>query len=245
MANDNSDSKYDPWGKACVDLNETLLIDGPKKRLADLNRLSHIFLEFMQGFNAFRNLPPCVTFFGSARFSEDHRYYDLARKTAQLVARSGLAIMTGGGPGIMEAANRGAKEVGGTSIGCNITLPNEQKHNDYLDQFVEFDHFYIRKVMLLRYSYAYIIFPGGFGTLDEVFETITLAQTKKIRNFPIVIMGRDFFKPLRNFIYDTLLKNQTIAKSDLRLLHFTDNPEEALDHIRGYAEKKIGIKLKE
>lgn len=233
---------FDPWGKACVDHNERLLIKGPDRRWEDMKRLSNIGLEFMSGFEAFRDLGPCVTFFGSARFREDHRYYDLARRTARLVAKLGLTVMTGGGPGIMEAANRGAKEAGGTSIGCNITLPLEQEPNSYLDQFVEFNHFYVRKVMLLRYSYAFVIMPGGFGTLDEVFETITLIQTKKISDFPITMMGLEFWQPLKNFIFDTLLKNNTISLNDLHLVHFTDDPEEAVMIIHRYVEKRFELK---
>jgi uncharacterized protein (TIGR00730 family) len=237
--NDRSDEQFNPWGKACVDHNERLLIEGPKAKFADFKRLMHIFIEFMKGFHAFRKLDPCVTFFGSARFSEDHRYYDLARQTARFMARSGFAIMTGGGPGIMEASNRGAKEVGGVSVGCNITLPVEQKPNDYLDYFVEFDHFYVRKVMLIRYSYAFVALPGGFGTLDEIFETVTLIQTKKIKDFPMVMMGQDYWKPLKNFIFDTLLCDHTISAHDLKLLHFTDDPEEAVAIIRHYVKKQL------
>jgi uncharacterized protein (TIGR00730 family) len=228
---------FDSWGKACVDFNEKLLLQGPRRRLDDFYRLLHIFRDFMKGFHAFRLLGPCVTFFGSARFHENHMYYSLARKTAGLMVRSGFSVMTGGGPGIMEAANRGAKDMGGNSIGCNITLPFEQKPNDYLDLFVEFDHFYVRKVMLLRYSYAFIVLPGGFGTLDEVFETITLIQTQKISNFPVIMMGVDFWRPLKFFIYERLLKNYTIGEKDCELLYFTDTSEDALDHIGRYTKK--------
>jgi uncharacterized protein (TIGR00730 family) len=227
--------KFDRWGKACVDRNERLLIKGPKRKLSDMRRLSNLLIEFMRGFHTFRNLGPCVTFFGSARFRSDHHFYQSARLTAGLIADEGFTVMTGGGPGIMEAANRGAKDSGGTSVGCNITLPIEQKPNDYLDKFVEFDHFYVRKVMLLRYSCAFVVFPGGFGTLDEVFETITLIQTKKISNFPIVMMGLEFWEPLKSFIFDTLLENHTIGADDLNLLTFTDDPVYAMERIKTYA----------
>ncbi|HXW60724.1 MAG TPA: TIGR00730 family Rossman fold protein, partial [Myxococcota bacterium] len=171
--NQNKGNQYDRWGKYWVKTSEKdqKLIEGPGRRTEDIRMLSSITMEFIKGFRTFYKVGPCVTFFGSARFREDHKYYHMARQTARLVARSGLTVMTGGGPGLMEACNRGAKDVGGRSVGCNITLPSEQKPNKYLDKFVEFDHFFVRKVMLLRYSYAFVALPGGFGTLDEVFET--------------------------------------------------------------------------
>lgn len=234
--------KMDRWGKKSPDSNDKRLIKGPNRRLEDIRALFHIVWEFIRGFRAFYKLGPCVTFFGSARFKEDHRYYELARTTARLVAEAGLTIMTGGGPGIMEASNRGAKEVGGRSVACNITLPYEQNPNPYLDFFMEFDHFFIRKVMLLRYSHAFIVFPGGFGTLDEVFETITLVQTKKVSDFPIIMMGTEFWAPLKEFIVGTLLKNQTISEQDLHLLYFTNDPKDALACILSYTEKHLGLK---
>lgn len=231
----------DRWGKSSADISEKLLIEGPRSPIRDLRRGIHILWEMLRGFHAFRRLGPCVTFFGSARFREDHRYYELARNTSRLLARFGFSIMTGGGPGTMEAANRGAKDVLGKSVGCNITLPAEQKPNQYLDFFVQFDHFYVRKVMLLRYSCAFLVFPGGFGTLDEVFETIVLIQTKKITDFPIIVMGVDFWQPMKDFIYNTLLKNGTINEVDLRLVYFTDDPKEALGYIVRYADKKANL----
>lgn len=234
-----NDHRFDPWGKTCVDFTEWNLLEGKKTPLHDVRMLSKLVVEFLRGFHRFRNLRPCVTFFGSARFREGHQYYELARETAKLISRAGFTIMTGGGPGIMEAANRGAKEAGGTSVGCNIKLPSEQKPNDYLDHFVEFKHFYVRKVMLLKYSCAFVVFPGGFGTLDEVFETITLIQTKKIKNFPMVIMGTEYWQPLKNFIYETMLKNATIDQKDLQLVSFSDNPLDALAHIGIYAQEEL------
>lgn len=142
----------------------------------------------------------------------------------------------------MEASNRGAKEAGGPSVGCNITLPIEQAPNRYLDSFVEFNHFYVRKVMLLRYSYAFVVLPGGFGTLDEVFETITLIQTKKISNFPIVVMGNSFWPSMKSFIYDTMLKNSTISENDLKLVHFTDDSAEAISCIKHYTDRLFTLK---
>lgn len=230
----DKNDRFDPWGKAGIDLTESHLIEGPWSPFKDIRRVWRISLQFIRGFFVFRHVGPCVTFFGSARFPENHQYYELARQTAQLIAQSGFTVMTGGGPGIMEASNRGAKDVGGRSVGCNVTLPFEQKPNSYLDSFVEFNHFYVRKVMLLRYSYAFIVFPGGFGTLDEVFETVTLIQTKKIKNFPIVMMGVEFWKPMEEFIHGTLVKHATISKDDPCLLHFTDNPREAVALVQQY-----------
>lgn len=234
--------EYDPWGKYSVDTKDRSLLSGPKRRLQDVRMLFSIAFEFVKGFRSLYKVGPCTTFFGSARFHSDHRYYELARETARLVAQSGFTIMTGGGPGIMEASNRGARDVKGRSIACNVTLPHEQKPNPYLDFSVEFSHFFIRKVMLLRYSYAFVVFPGGFGTLDEVFETITLVQTKKIDSFPIVLMGTEFWDPMKDFINHTLLKNRTISEEDLKLIYFTDDPEEALSCILSCTERRFGLK---
>lgn len=177
---------------------------------------------------------PCISVFGSARFPEGHRYYEMARIMGQRIARDlGMTTLTGGGPGIMEAANRGAREVGGPSVGCNIVLPHEQKENPYLDKFVLFRYFFVRKVLLVKYSYAFIILPGGFGTMDEFFETLTLIQTKKIANFPIVIMGMDYYQPMRDYM-EFMAKEGTISPGDLDLLRFTDDPDEAIAHIRHY-----------
>lgn len=177
---------------------------------------------------------PCITVFGSARFKENHRYYDLTRKvSAKLATELGLTIMTGGGPGVMEAANRGAKEAGGRSVGCNIELPHEQSENPYLDKFVTLRYFFVRKVLLVKYSYAFVIMPGGFGTMDEFFETLTLVQTRKIHDFPIVVMGMDYYAPLQEYI-SFMVTEGTISPEDLKLLLFTDDPDEATQHIRQY-----------
>jgi uncharacterized protein (TIGR00730 family) len=191
-----------------------------------------IFYEFLRGFRRLRRLGPCVTVFGSARFDEDHRYYRLAREVGQRIARAGYTVMTGGGPGIMEAANRGARDVGGYSAGCNIRLPLEQKPNPYLDRFVEFDHFFVRKVMLVRFSKAFVVMPGGFGTLDEVFETATLIQTGKIQNFPIVAVGSDYWGHLAEFAQRAMVHNGTISPEDLDLVSITDSLDEAMEIIQ-------------
>ena len=184
---------------------------------------------------------PCVTFFGSARFDENHEYYGLTRKAAAEVAKLGFTVMTGGGPGIMEAANRGAKDVGGRSIGCNIVLPLEQKHNAYLDHWVTFRYFFVRKVMLVKYSYAFIALPGGFGTMDEIFETVTLIQTAKIREFPLVLMGREFWAPLMEFMSERLVKARTIDAVDLERITITDSADEAVQVITEVAKRRFGL----
>lgn len=214
--------------------DEKQFLRGGRDREAELASAARIFLEFVQGFSGLDIKQPCVTVFGSARFVEEHPYYELARKLGKELAASGYAVLTGGGPGIMEAANRGAKEAGGLSIGCNIDLPLEQKPNNYLDRYVHFEHFFVRKVMLVKYSQAFVVLPGGLGTLDEVFEAATLMQTEKIKSFPIVAMGSQFWQPLRDFIRQTLIVEGTIDTGDLDLVHVTDSPEEAVDIIKKY-----------
>jgi uncharacterized protein (TIGR00730 family) len=208
------------------------MLTGPRSRLDELLRLGRIFTEFLKGFRAFHFVGPCVSVFGSARFQEGHRYYEMSREVGRHLGRLGLTTMTGGGPGIMEAANRGAKDVGGVSIGCNIELPHEQHPNPYLDRWVEFRYFFIRKVMLVKYSMAFVVLPGGFGTLDEMFEALTLVQTRKIAGFPIVLMGQDYWRPVRSFIEETLEGNGAISPGDAGLLTHTDSPEEAAAVIR-------------
>ena len=201
-----------------------------------------IAAEFIQGFRRFHFLGPCVTVFGSARFGEDHPYYAMARQVGRLLAEAGFAVMTGGGPGIMEAANRGAKEAGGLSIGCNIELPLEQKPNPYLDHWITFKHFYVRKVMLVKYSYAFIAMPGGFGTMDEVFETVTLIQTGKIKDFPVILLDSGYWDPLVRFMRDTLLAQGTIDPADLELIDVMDSPEAAVSRIREVAIRRFGLR---
>jgi hypothetical protein len=221
---------YSLLGK--VEGAEKAFLSGRRNREKDLESSVTFFLEFLRGFESFEFSAPCVTVFGSARFPEGHRYYELARATGRELARAGFAVMTGGGPGIMEAANRGAREAGGFSLGCNIALPREQKPNPYLDKFIEFEHFFIRKVMLVKYSSAFVLMPGGFGTLDEAFEVITLIQTGKLERFPIVTMGGEFWDHLREFIRNTLISEATIDASDLELARPATTPEEAVRLIR-------------
>jgi uncharacterized protein (TIGR00730 family) len=232
------------WGKASVEPSEELFLHGPRSRSSELARLIRINVEFMRGFRALHFAGPCVTVFGSARFKEDHPYYTLAREVGRQLGRAGLTVMTGGGPGIMEAANRGARDVGGASIGCNITLPMEQQPNPYLDRFIQFRYFFIRKVMLAKYSYAFVALPGGFGTLDEFFEVATLVQTGKIQNFPLVLMGCEFWEPLMKFMRDRLIAQATIDKEDYDRILVTDSPEKAMEHIANAAIKEFGFEWK-
>jgi uncharacterized protein (TIGR00730 family) len=173
-----------------------------------------------------------VTVFGSARFTPNHRYYDLARRVGAELAREGFATMTGGGPGLMEAANRGAQESGGCSVGCSIRLPHEDLPNPYLDIWMPFRYFFVRKVMLVKYSRGFIVLPGGFGTLDEIFETATLIQTDKIHDFPIVLMGQEFWNPMVDFLIDTMAVEGTIDRRDVDRLIRTDDPALAVAAIR-------------
>ena len=211
---------------------ERLFLSGRRNREADLESAVKFFLEFLRGFESLDFDGPSVTVFGSARFEEGHRYYELARELGRGLAKAGYNVITGGGPGIMEAANRGAKEAGGLSLGCNIQLPMEQEPNPYLDHFIEFEHFFIRKVMLVKYSSAFVVMPGGFGTLDEAFEVITLIQTEKLGAFPIVSMGREFWGKLTDFIDDTLITEGTISPEDMRLIQPAETVDDAIMLIR-------------
>ena len=213
---------HDPLPEA-----EAAFLRGKRNRDEELATAGRVFLEFVRGFSILGKLGKCVTIFGSARFTEGHRYYELARQLGHRLAEQGYTVLTGGGPGIMEAANRGAKEAGGLSIGCNIRLPREQQPNPYLDRFVEFEYFFVRKVMLIKYSQGFITLPGGFGTMDELFETMTLIQTKKIQRFPLIAMGSDFWLNMIN-MRDAAMSAGTINGSDLELYTLTDDVEEAL-----------------
>ena len=216
-----------PWGARPRTREEREFLSGPRLRREELARLVRIFFEFLKGFRRFHFLDPCVTVFGSARFSEDHRYYQLGRSVGTELAKAGFTVMTGGGPGIMEAANRGAREAGGPSVGCNIELPHEQDPNPYLDSFLEFRYFFIRKVMLVKYSIGFVVLPGGFGTLDEIFETATLMQTGKIDRFPLVLMGSDYWQPILDFMNQRMIDEGTISPRDPELITLTDSPAEA------------------
>ncbi len=228
-----------PTGPAAPEV--TRFLHGPQPRGFELARAFRIFFELLRGFRTLHFVGPCVTVFGSARFREDHPHYALAREVGACLARAGFTVLTGGGPGLMEAANRGAREVGGRSIGCNIELPVEQKPNSYLDRWITFRHFFVRKLMLVKYSYAFFAMPGGFGTLDELFELITLIQTGKVRDFPVVLMGREYWRPLLAFFRDRLVAEHTIDPNDADRLLVTDSAEEAVKAITATAMSRFGL----
>jgi hypothetical protein len=189
-------------------------------------RVFRIMGEFVEGFDALANLGPAVTIFGSARVKPDHEQYALARETARLLGEAGFTIITGGGPGIMEAANAGARDAGVMSVGCNIELPFEQHVNPYVDVAINFRYFFVRKTMFVKYAEAFVIFPGGFGTLDELFEALTLIQTDKVRDFPVILFGKAYWQGLLDWIESTLLAEGKISPEDLKLMVVTDSPEE-------------------
>jgi uncharacterized protein (TIGR00730 family) len=208
---------------------ELSFLQGPRARLRELKYTFSVVSQFLKGFRTLHFTGPCITVFGSARFSETHPYYVLTREVSARISKLGYTIMTGGGPGIMEAANRGARDAGGLSIGCNIVLPHEQHHNPYLDKFVNIDYFFVRKELLRKYSIGFVVMPGGFGTLDEFFETITLIQTGKTRNFPIAVMGVAFHQNLIDHIAE-MAKEKTIGDEDLKLILFSDDIDEVVNH---------------
>jgi uncharacterized protein (TIGR00730 family) len=195
-------------------------------------RSLRILAEFVEGFDAMAKVGPAVTVFGSARTKPDDPDYDLARTIGRKLAETGFAVITGGGPGTMEAANRGCREGGGLSVGCNIELPHEQGMNPYVDLGVEFRYFFARKVMFVKYADGFVILPGGLGTLDELFESLTLIQTGKVRHFPVVLVGSGYWSGLLDWMRDTMLKQGTIAATDLDLFHVSDDPDEVIDLIR-------------
>ncbi len=196
--------------------------------------------EFIKGFRVLHFVGPCVTVFGSARTTEEHPYYEIARRVGHGLSQMGFTVMTGGGPGLMEAANRGAKEAGGYSVGCNIQLPHEQEPNPYLDQWVTLRYFFVRKVMLVKYSYAFVVMPGGLGTMDELFEALTLIQTKKIQSFPTVLMGKEYWEPLVNVLKGMVIAG-TVNPGDLELLILTDSVDEAMAHIEKHAVEEFRL----
>jgi uncharacterized protein (TIGR00730 family) len=214
--------------------SEEAWLRGPDDLLLDFDRAFRIFQEFVRGCRALYDLGPAITVFGSARFAEEHRYYELARAVGRAFAGAGYAVITGGGPGLMEAANRGAQDAGGLSVGCNIVLPVEQRPNPYLDRILTFDHFFVRKVMLVKYSSAFVILPGGLGTMDELFEAATLIQTGKIDRFPLVAMGVDYWAPILSAFGSQALSAGTVHEAELALFS-TDSPDQALAHVQAIA----------
>lgn len=220
--------------------HERTFLQGPHTRTRELRQIIRVAREMLRGFRVLHFVGPCVTVFGSARSTEEHPFYELARQIGSQLGELGFTVMTGGGPGLMEAANRGARDVGARSVGCNITLPQEQNPNPYLDHWLTVRYFFIRKLMLIKYSYAFIVMPGGFGTMDELFESLELLQNKKILEFPLVMMGKKYWQPLADF-FDEMVKAGTIDPADLDLLLLTDSVEEAMAHIRTHAIEKFGL----
>ena len=215
---------------------EIRFLEGPRSRWDNFKFVVDIALEFIRGFRALHFSGPCVAVFGSARFTESSPYYGLTRQLSAEITKLGFTIMTGGGPGLMEAANRGARDVGGRSVGCNIVLPMEQDPNPYLDKWVNIRYFFVRKTLLIKYSYAFVIVPGGFGTLDELFEAVTLIQTAKTKDFPVIIFGREFHQELVAHI-EKMRQLKTISENDLQLFLVTDSIDEAVELLRNTIRK--------
>lgn len=223
---------------------EKYFLEGRHTRGLELLRAFRIFLECIKGFRVLHFIGPSITVFGSARFGKDHPYYELGRKMGAEISKRGFTVITGGGPGLMEAANLGAFESKGKSVGCNIILPREQKPNPYLDVWVEFKYFFVRKLMLAKYSYAFVVMPGGFGTLDEFFEVATLIQTGKMQGFPVILVGKDYWKGLLEFLKGPVLAAGNISPYDIESIKLTDDPVEALDWITAAVFQKYGLKYK-
>ncbi len=220
--------------------SEIKFLSGPQNRWKEFTFSLNVLLEFIKAFRALHFVGPCVTVFGSARFKDGHPYYEQAEELSGRIAELGFTIMTGGGPGIMEAANKGAKAVGGRSVGCNIVLPMEQKPNPYLDKWVNIKYFFVRKTLLIKYSFAFVVMPGGFGTLDEYFEALTLIQTRKISEFPIVIFDTEYHKDLIAHI-NRLKAEGTISPGDENLFLVTDSIDEAVAYIQKNSIAKFNL----
>lgn len=237
MVEQKKNPKIDP----IIPPKEHVYLDGPKSRGYELKFAWRVFKQFIMGFRCLHFVGPCITVFGSARFKEDNDYYIQAREFGKRIAQIGFTTMTGGGPGIMEAANRGARESGGRSVGCNIKLPHEQDPNPYLDRHVKMEYFFVRKTLLIKYSYAFVVFPGGAGTLDELFEALTLIQTGKIESFPVVVIGVDYWRELTELLAK-MVQQGTISPGDLNLFMVTDSVEEAIKYIQERAIKPFGLR---
>ena len=226
---------------AAAETEDRILLEGPHSRVKELWLVLRAVRDFIAGFRTLHFVGPCVTIFGSARYPETHPYYGLGRQVGAAVARLGFTVMTGGGSGLMEAANRGARDAGGRSVGCNIQLPQEQAPNRYLDRWVTSRHFFVRKVLLFKYSYAFVALPGGLGTLDELSEALTLIQTRKVENFPVVLIGTDYWRPFREML-NRMVAERTISPEDLDLMLITDDVSLAMAHIQRHAIDRFGLR---
>ena len=220
--------------------DDRILLEGPHSRFREILILFRAARDFVRGFRGLHFVGPCITVFGSARFPEGHQYYQLGREVGRALAGLGFTVMTGGGPGVMEAANRGAQEAGGRSVGCNVTLPHEQFPNRYLDRYVTCHYFFVRKVLLFKYSYGFVVLPGGLGTLDELTEALTLIQTGKILQFPVVLMGAGYWKPFTELLREMVALG-TVSATDLDLFLVTDSVPEAMAHIEHHAIRRFGL----
>lgn len=226
-----------------LELEERSWLAGPRSRFHDLCSLFRVSRDFIRAYRILHFVGPCVTIFGSARTKPGTQWYELARKMGAVCSELGFTVLTGGGPGIMQAGNQGAFEAGGRSIGVNILLPFEQEVNPYVHRSVTMRYFFTRKTMLVKYSYAFIVMPGGAGTLDEMFETMTLIQTGKLNNFPIILMGKDYWQPLVDFVYK-MADEGMISPEDPELIFFTDDVEEAKAHLQRHAVRQFGLRRK-
>ncbi len=222
--------------------SERRFLAGKRDRRRDFIFSLKVMWEFLKGFNAFKNIGPCITVFGSARFDENNKWYKKTVEIAGRISELGLTVLSGGGPGIMEAANRGAFEKKGKSVGCNIVLPFEQHLNPYVDYSVTIRYFFVRKVFLVKYSYGFVVMPGGMGTLDELFEALTLIQTGKIEGFPVVLFGTEYWHKLIGFL-DVMVEEKTISATDLNLLLVTDSVDETMEHLKTHAIKKFNLRM--
>lgn len=220
--------------------SEEKFLQEKQSRLQEFLFTLKVMREFIKGFRTLHFVGPCVTVFGSARFGQEHPYYKLGMEAGSALSKLGFGVMTGGGPGIMEAANRGAKEAGGLSLGCNIVLPKEQTANPYLDKVVEFNHFFVRKVLMFKYSFAFVVLPGGVGTADEMFEALTLIQTKKVSDFPVILMGKEFWKPVLDLL-DTFDREKTASRTEFDTLLVTDSITEMTEFIQVKAIKRFKL----
>jgi len=223
-----------------LERSESRFLRGPRSRIAELFFAIRVLFSFISAFRKMHFIGPCVTVFGSARFDKDSEFYRQAEEVGGALAKLGFTVMTGGGPGIMEAANKGAMKAGGYSVGCNIILPFEQKPNPYLHKWIDIRYFFVRKFLLIKYSYAFLVLPGGIGTLDELFESLTLIQTKMIEDFPIVIFGSAYHKELCEHI-ELMAEKESISKSDMKLLFVSDSVQEIVEHIETHSIKKFGL----
>jgi hypothetical protein len=227
--------------EAATGTSDQILLQGPHSRTRELLLLVRVVGDFLRGLRALHFVGPCVTVFGSARFGVDHPYYALGREVGRRLTEIGFTVMTGGGPGLMEAANRGAHEAGGRSVGCNIALPHEQQPNAFLDRWVTCHYFFVRKVLLFKYSYGFIALPGGVGTIDELFEAFTLIQTGKIRQFPMILIGTAYWRPLIDLLHRMVIDG-AMAASDIELLFVTDNVGDAITYLEANAIDRFALR---